>query len=282
MAVDPGTDRKTLRRRVLARFGDIVIATATSAGTTTTFTDNVTFYGEAARYAGRHALFTNGTAANLGQVRYITGYNGSTQTLTFQGALPATTAIGDEIEVTNAYGMGVTHTHVHDAINYAIAASRDYARIPAVYEPVDAYDGETARTISLPDEWVGVESIHYQDQWTDEWKPIRHAATLNHNGWSIDRPNRQITITGRWGRQVDERSIRIYGYTRPTALSSDTDTTKLDIDWLIHTATHHLMMDVVRARQGADWSGQALWYADQANAIKSRLTPNLKPSYTEI
>lgn len=271
--------RKDLRRRVLRRFGDIVIATATANGTTTTFTDTETFYGDSSRYAGRHAYFSDGTAANLGKTRYVQGYNGTTQTLTFQHALPAAVAEGDEIELTNAYGIGVTHDITHEAINWAISISRTYALEPAVS---DLGTWDQASTLSLPESWVGVESVHYQHPITDEWHVVERARKHGKRGWAIDHANRTLVLGGDLNRYLDDTTIRVYGYTLPDVLEADDDTTTVDIEWLVNMATAHLMLDVVRSRQGAEWGNQGLYYEDQANRLRARLAPVLGPSFTRI
>lgn len=271
--------RKALRRRVLRRFGDLVVATATANGTTTTFTDTETLYGESSRYAGRHAYVAGGTAANLGKVRYVEGYNGTTQTLTFQTALPAATAEGDEIELTNAFGMGVTHDLVHEAINWAIALSRPYALEPAETD-LGTFDGLTP--LALPSEWAGVESVHYQHPLTDAWHPVQRARKQGKHGWAVDHANRTLTITGHPGARLEDVAIKAYGWTEPGELSSDSDETSVDLEWLVDTAVAHLMLDVVRSRQGAEWANQGLYYEDRADKRRAALTPQLGPSYTRI
>lgn len=272
--------RKDLRRMVLAMVGDINVLTATANGTTTTFVDAANLVGDSGRYAGRYALFTSG--ANAGQVRYVSGYNGSTHTLTFQSALPNSTATGNELELTNAYGIGVTFEMVHNAINWAIRAARAVARVPDVFEPTDAFDGEGDRTVDLPDDWVMVESVHYQHDDTEAWHNVRKADKLNQNGWAIDRANRTLTITGDWARIAHDRQLRLYGYALPGELNEDSDTTDLDVEWLTYRAASHLLLDVVRSRAGADWSGPALHYKGEADRLQPRLTPNLKPSAQAI
>ena len=274
--------RKDLRREVLSRFGDLVVATATEAGTTTTFTDANTLFGESSTYAGRTAYVSGGTAANLGATRRVIGYNGTTQTLTFQTALPAAVAEGDEIELTNAYGVGVTHAGVHRSLNWALSASREYALERAVEDVATAFDGLTARTVTLPADWVAIEAVHYQHPTSSEWKPVKHARTLGRDGWAVDHANRTLVINGPWAAKLDGYDLRLSGYTTPAALDSDDDTTTLDIEWVTNKATGHLMLDVSRSRANADWSNQALYYEQLAQQTVSRLSPNFGPSFTRI
>lgn len=273
------TDRKALRRLILRRFGDLTLATAT-AGTTTTFTDSVNLSGESSRYAGRHAYFASGD--NAGETRHITGYNGTTQTLTFQTPLAQPVAEGDEIEITNAYGMGVTHDAVHAAIDWAILTSRESALVPASEEPTDPFDAEGDQTIALPDTWVGIESVLYQPMHTEAWKPVRRAQKHGTNGWSVDHAARTLVITGEWAYRIHNQQLRLHGYTLPEPLVVDSDTTTLPVRWLVDTACAHLMLDVVRPRQGADWGNQGLYYEDQATRLIPNLTPPLGPTYTKI
>ena len=274
------TTRKDLRRLILRRFGDLVIATASTGGTTTTFTDTVNLFGESSRFAGRHAHFASG--ANAGLFRHITGYNGTTQTLVFQTALPTAVAEGDEIEITNAYGMGVTHDAVHAAINWALTVSRPYALEAVSTEPVDPFDAEGDQVVELPATWVGIESVLYQPHGTQTWKPVRRAQKHGLNGWSVDHAARALVITGEWAGRIHNCALRVHGYTEPEPMTTDADTTSLTPEFLVNMATAHLMLDVVRARQGADWGNQGLYYEDQANRLRPTLTPPLGPSYTKL
>lgn len=284
IATDSTITRKDLRRMVLRRFGDLHIATATANGTTTTFIDTDTLYGEPSRYAGRVALLTGGTSANLGKVRYVESYARSTNTLTFQSALPSATKDGDELELTNTFGMGVTFDQVHAAINYAILVSQPYALIPTTITASTAFDGSGENnTFEVPDTFTGVYAVQYLGPAACEedkrWIPVNKAQAFQRNGWSIDRVAREVVIAGPWARQVNECIIRVYGYSRPAALTSDTSTTGVDTEWLVNEATSHLLFDVVKSRAGADWANQGLFYQQKNEQLRGRLAPVLAPSY---
>src|SRR5690606_18612708 len=136
-----GHTLKRIRRMVLARFGDLVTVKATATGTETLFIDADTLVGEPSRFAGRDILLTPGR--NAGQIRYITVSSRNDGAITLHRPLRYPAQEGDEADITNAYGIGVTCRAVHDAINFAIAVARDYKLIPVTYETSEPWDGTT-------------------------------------------------------------------------------------------------------------------------------------------
>src|SRR5690606_20378540 len=95
-----GHTLKRIRRMVLARFGDLVTATATATGTEKLFIDADTLLREPSRSAGRQILFTSGP--NAGQMLYITGSSRAASASSHNRTLPSPTQQGDEADITNA------------------------------------------------------------------------------------------------------------------------------------------------------------------------------------
>src|SRR5690606_27297331 len=118
-----GHTLKRIRRMVLARFGVLVTAKATATGTEPLFIDADTLVSEPSRFAGREILLTSGP--NAGQMRYSTGSSRNDSAITLNRPPPCPARGGDEADITNAYGIGVTFRAGHDAINFAIAVARD-------------------------------------------------------------------------------------------------------------------------------------------------------------
>lgn len=276
----PAHTLATIRRRVMARFGDVLEVTATaSAADAVTFTDEDNLVGEPGRYAGREILFTSGL--NAGQTRYVEGSSRDTSSLTFSRALPFNVVAGDTALVTNAYGIGITFRAVRDAINYSIDMSRDYALVPAEEEIVDAFDHETG-VLDLPATFVGVEAIHGIDS-DGDYRSIERAQRINGNGWSVNRATGQVAIRGYRGYIADGYRIVVRGYTLPETLVADDDTTTVDLEWLVETATAHLCLDTLLSRQATgDWGSKGMLYQQRADRIRSRLTPVLGPSFVRV
>ncbi len=283
VTITNGITRKLLRRRVLAKFGDLTVLTATATGSTTTLKDTTRIVGEPSRFAGRQVLFTGGTAGNLGLIRYITASSRDTNTITFSQALPSATASGDEAEMTNAHGLGVTFDAVHDCINTAIAIAQSVALVPLLATAADPFDGETTRSIALPDTFVGVNRVQYQLAETGEWKNLRHAAASGQDGWSVDRTTREITVAGSIADRINGLPVRVYGFAVPSPLTTDDDLTQVDLDWLLNETCSLLALDVVSPRAASsDWASRGLLWKQQADERYTRLTPNLGPSFVRL
>jgi hypothetical protein len=91
--------------------------TSSAIGTTTTLIDSSRTEANDDHWRGQWILFTSGTAANINQVRLITGFNATTDTLTFTPALNAATASGDGYEILPAarlfsFGRFISNTAV--------------------------------------------------------------------------------------------------------------------------------------------------------------------------
>jgi hypothetical protein len=267
----------TIRRRVLARFGDLLTVRATANGTTTTFIDEDVLVGQPGRFAGREVMFTSGL--NAGQTRYVESSSRNNSSLILSRPLPYATAIGDEADITNAFGIGITFRAVTDAINYAIDIARDYALLPTTYDLPDPFAAD-ADGLLIPDTIVGISGVLWLNADKNTWHPVQKAHSRNGNGWSLDKATHRLFIDGYVGSSVHERFIRVTGYTHPTALVNDSDTTGINIEWLVDAATAHLCLDTLLSRQASnEWSSKGLWYSNRADSVRSRLTPVLGPSF---
>ena len=274
-------NRRDLRRTIMRGLGDMIVLTATEDGDTTTFIDAVHLHGEPGHYAGRLAYISGGTAANLDLTRSVRGSSQSATSITFQLALPAATATGDELELVNTFGMGWTFEDIHNAINEAIAEASTYGAVPISTDVAEVFDEAGTRTVAIPDTFVGVNGVQVLDD-RDQPVNVRRANVFGANGWAVDHANREILIAGRMAALAHERTVRLYGYGNPEPLDNDDDDTALDPEWLHHKIRSILLLNPIRARQGTDWQGQGLYHADEANRLRARLTPNFSPSYVRL
>mgnify|MGYP006189670299 CR=1 FL=1 len=275
-------NRKELRRSVMRELGDMRVLTATAAGTTTTLIDEANLYGEPGTYAGRLAYFSGGTAANLGLTRPVNGSSQADMAIIFSYALPAATAVGDEAELVNTYGMGWTFEDVHSAINSTIEEARSYGSVPVSEDIAVEFDEAGDRTVAIPDTFVGINAVQYVDSVTGHPVNIRRANVLGSNGWAVDHANREILINGGQAYRAHEQVIRLYGYGDPAPLTDDDDETALDPEWLHLKVCGRLLLNPMRSRQGQDVQGQGLYYSDKADRLRARLTPLFGPSYVRL
>ena len=224
------TTRRQLRRDTLKALGDLRILKATNVGDDQRFIDTLNLVAEVDAYRGREVIFTGGTVANLGQMRYVTGSSDEFRALGFGVSLPAATAVGDECEMVNTRGTMYRLADVHDAINQAIRAVGSQTLTPAGSDE-QTYARGTA--IEVPPEFRTVESVQWLDAWdTTTWRSVPKARRVNGPGWSVDRANRTVVISGDSAWNLNERTIVVRGLAEPSELHDDSDTTTLDPEFL--------------------------------------------------
>lgn len=270
-----GMSLLTLRRRVMARFGDIITCRATAESSEDTFIDEDNLVGEPGLFAGREAMFVNGS--NAGQKRRIAGSSRTTSGVSFYRPLPYPVMVGDECDMTNAYGMGITFTAVDDAINYALDISRDRAHIPVNYS-LSEWNGTS---IPIPPGVVGINNVYAIDR-----NGERHTFTKGRggkSGWFIDQASRAIVLDSYSGSSFSGMEVVVDARALPHTLTQNSDVTHIDAQWLIEQATAHLCLNTMVSRQATvDWGSRGLMYQQAADRLVSRLTPNLGVNYTAI
>ena len=126
----------------------IVSGTASAIGTTTTLIDSARTEANDNHWKGQWIWFPSGTAANIGQVRLITGFTAASDTLTFAPALNSATASADGYEILPAGSvdvgqwLGVTpNSLVAGAVDADVSALQNDV-ITAVSIAASAFDGK--------------------------------------------------------------------------------------------------------------------------------------------
>lgn len=272
-----GTSRLDLRRQVSDLLGDLKIATATSGGSTTTFVDASRLAAPLNAFMGREALFTGGTVANLGQVRFVSGSTTGGQ-LTF-AALPSATAANDEIELRNVRHQGWGADEIHRAINTALSDAW-----AGIWEPVqetlstfsaasgvaNAAFSVNSPTLDLPNSFAYVFSVEWQDS-LGYWHSVPPTTMTDEPGWVLV-PGGQVQINGNWAWDADGAAIRITGYKRFAPLLTDADTTTVNAEWLRHQAAAYLLLQG-RERMGDNNRAQLyLTYQSRADRLRDLLS----------
>lgn len=271
-----GTTLRDLRRRVMAKFGDLVTCRATRNGSVTEFIDEDNLVGEPSRYAGREILFVTGM--NAGQKRYIQGSSRNDMSVILQRPLPYPTAEGDEADITNAFGVGITFQAVDHAIREAVETARVRGRVPVSYT-VKEWDGETP--IPIPADAVGVNDVYGVDSHGTQRHIRRGGGRMN--GWHVDRASRTISINGFEGSQAKGYDITVMAMALPNLLVDDDDVTMIDAEWLVTHACSQLALDTLLSRQASgDWGSKGMLWKQDAERMATRLTPNLGPNYTAV
>ena len=225
-----GITRKELRRQLLRDLGDLVILRATAPGTNVTFIDEARLIGEAGAFRGREVLFTGGTPANLGQVRYVAGSSATARNISFADPLPAATQAGDEAEMVNTRGLGFHLDEVHDAINAAITEIAPQAMV-VVAGTTAPFSYGTG--LAIPATFATVERVAWQDpDDPDVWHDLPRARRPDGHGWWYDPTTREIKISGTPGRTAHGKTVQLWGGELPGLLAADTDVTTVHPAWL--------------------------------------------------
>ena len=226
-------DRKTLRRMVGRLTGELVICTATAAGTASTFIDQLKLAYENNTLNGREAVCSGGTPANLGVVARVTGNSKSACSVTLNPALPEATQAGDVLELWNEQDTQSCVDEVHDQLNFYIAAV-------AGTESVEVLDTEqafsaTAPTLALPATWEAFSGVDWKDVF-GVWHQVRAADC------EIDRAARTVTLRNTSAQLADTLSVRLRGLDAAAPLADDADTTTVNEEWLVHQVAGMLLL----------------------------------------
>lgn len=271
-----GATRRQIRRDVLRAVGDLRLLKATADGSNVTFIDSVNLVGETGAYRGREVIFTSGTAANLGEIRYVTGSSQQQRGLGFGIALPADTKAGDEAEMLNTRGTGFHLQDVHDAINQAIRGIAGRALVPAGTDEI-AYSRGTA--IVVPPEFATIENVQWQpaNSQCAEWRTLPKATRVGGFGWSVDPAAREVVIAGKPGWRLDGGLVKVWGLAPPPELLDDADQTALDPEWLTN-ATAALLLRGRYLRMPTPETERLVYMLSQkADALERRATSRRSP-----
>lgn len=259
--------RRELRRLIGDVTGDLLLLTATSAGTTSTFSDTARLADRGDRapsVVNRLLYFGEGTSANIGHEAAVTDFASSTRTLTFQPSAPSSVAQSDVIELWSATERIGSISAIHRLINYAIKQVEDMAGLEE-YNTAATFDARTG-LLTIPATWCEIGGA----EWTDRSGYVREIPSR----WLKARPaGRKLEIVGRGATRAHRRSVRLYGYPRCTALTTDTDattgTTPVDAAWIVESVAEALTLAPSwRASDPAAAERRANFWAARAQVYK--------------
>lgn len=278
-----GYTRRDLRRMVMAKVGDIVLTTATESSGSSTWVDLDTLVGgDAGRWAGREMLITSGTPANVGQVRYINASN-KQGTLQFARELPFPVFAGDEAEIVNTRGGGFTFADVHNAINHCLLVANIQTPITAELGAFDV----TTRAFEIPSEFNEIHTVQTLDPTSTRnagWQTLHASRSMGHDGWRVEPATRSLIISGRSGYGLDGHSVRIYGLGLAPPLVDDEDKAHVDIDWLVHEAAAHLLMQAIGGPRALtpEWERKGNYFKQVADSRRDATRPRRAPNSVRV
>lgn len=221
------TTRKTLRQDVGYTLGDLILLTATSNGSTTTFLDNVNCFLPNSEYRGTRLYFTSGS--NSGLQATVTDSTQSTGTLTFSPARTSTTT-GNTAELWNWQGNGFLPDNINMFIQQAHREAMQYFPLPALAEESDAFDRDYP-FITIPDTFRAVTGLQWLDS-DENWRSVARAKGPGKPGYWVDKAGRSIVLNGGARESLSDGTYRVRGYTMEAELTSDTSETVVNAEWL--------------------------------------------------
>lgn len=259
--------RTTIRQWAGDLSRQMLVLTATGAGTTTTFVDAINLADADSSLIGRVGWTSGGTAANLGRELRVSDNDRSDTSITFTPALPSATASSDEIELWNDLDQGVTPAEVNRLINRAIETVADANPVPDTAAEV-AFDYADP-VITLETDWRWFEGADYEDS-----NGIWHQIPATFEIFRVDEAARTVEILPPWSRKIDDLNIRLRGSTRPSALTTDTGTTGttvVDAEYLAHwVAAEILLAAAYTSMDGAALERRAAKRFTEAETLRAK------------
>ena len=229
------TSRTTLRRTLMDRLGDGIVLKATHVSASPdTFRDTINLGDRgdnAPSLLNKIAYLTLAAAPTTGYEARITGYDSSDRILTFTPDAGSTLQVDDEMElwsVTERVGSIAT---VHRLLNDGIRAVGDEVgtetwTMPRRSAPAPRKSLSQRRglnTAGRPSSTAGAPTVTCRPTTTTSWR------AQDCGPWSC---------AGRSATRANNRSVRIWGYARPSEMTADSGAngeTTVNPEWLVES-----------------------------------------------
>jgi hypothetical protein len=249
--------RTEIRRAIGDKTGDMMVLTATEdSATVGTITDTVRLgaRGDNAPSLINRILYV----PTVGHEARTTGFQSNTRTLSFSPSLDAALVEGDEAELWSiADRIGDINT-IHRMINTAITSVQDivgeeFSDTSAIFNASDPY-------VTIPSDMYEVGGI----DWADRRGRLRE---IRSDHVRLRGRNRQIEIRKRGMYYSHGKTITLWGYRRAQPMTSDTDETEVDMEWIVESVASLIALGAqswkatdraAEERRANYWGGQAM------------------------
>jgi hypothetical protein len=258
------TTRADLRRWVGRLVGDLIVCTATDAGTTATFIDSRNLATENNSLVGRRGFISfSAASANSGLTVRVTSNVKTARSVSFEPELPAATQQGDVLELYHERGLGPTPDEIHAVLNDYIGSVKDLS-LTEVQGDGATFD-KTQPAIAIDDSWGWFTGADWKDDW-GLWHPIPPADLR------VNVPDRTVEITNRSALVADARVVRLRGQSEDALLTNDTSTTTVDSEWLAYQAAAQLLISMShRAHDPAQVERRAQYFQSLADQRRPKV-----------
>jgi hypothetical protein len=278
--VPNGVTVRSIRRRILQRLGDLIVATASEDCTDGTFCDKVRLVGEPNAYRGMQALFVS-PGPNYGEERYVTGSSRDDRAISFDYSLPTAVNMGDEVELINFRGMGYKFDDVTRALEAAIEGASDTASEPVMMVNTSAFT-DASGVIHIPDDWIAVGGVQWRDADDLPWNNLTYSSRHLGSGWSVDRANRTITIGGERSKRINDKMTQIYGFRRPQMPTNDLDLVGINAEWLVAECVSRLSQAAFRRTPTQERQQVMAMDVQDAGILRSRVLRRTGPNVVRL
>ena len=270
--------RTQLRRRSSGALGNMLIATATANGTTTTLIDTITLKISDNGLVGREAYFYSGTALNIGLKRTISTSNNAAGSITFPAV--TSTVAGDVVEIHNTRASGWVVQEIHDEIDSVLREASDsmpkYTRSNVV-----AVFNKAAPTVTIPATFRGIYALHWLDA-DGLYHEIPAASEPSQEGWWVNRGQSELIVNGSYRNTIDTYVVRIYGTEEYAALSTDASTTTCNEEWLVNQVCANLLMRGSERVSDNSRMTKADWFQKKADQRRDLLVQVPPPNFVLV
>lgn len=237
--------RAYIRRRVATMTRQAKIVTATAVGTQTTLIDAINLHYPTGKLAGRVGWVCSGPTNNLERSFRITGNSSQDLSITFTPALPDATQVGDEVEIWDELDQGVTPAFVNESINTAIEFVR-YSYPIFVVDDAQEFDSGVP-SLAIPDTFKYFTGVEMERR-DGVWYP------LTQKQFRVRKPERTVELINGAQNLAHTKNVRLRGATLPQDLTSDTDETIVDTEWLVKQVSALVFLNIAYANN----DGQAI------------------------
>jgi hypothetical protein len=129
----------------------------------------------------------------------------------------------------------------------------------------------------IPDEFTHIHSVSYAQSYPPEtWYAVQPGRPGN-QGWDLG-PGRKLYLNGLPSYGSDGLAVRIDGYAQEIAMVEDEDTTELDLEWLIYTATAYLRA----MRSGGEDMQRFGMMSNKADALRGKMARPVYPNTRKV
>jgi len=229
--------------------GDFTLLRATADTSDSHIEDAVNLQREANAFNGMQ-LYCSASAnlLNVGKIATVVSNNPAARTINFTPSLPFPVQVGDEFELYNYRDNGWLVDEYNRAINDAILRGGEENGTLPYSEVLAEPFSRNYNLITIPASFSHFSGIDIIGR---DGVPRK----VPYDKYEIDRHTGELSIRGSYLHKAHGQTLRVRGFRSPELLNSDSDTTHIPLEWLVHEVVAILLEgDVVHGVQQGERS----------------------------